>query len=760
MELTERVDVSLIAQLNTLTFHDFKKYYDDYSNHSSKKTDVKSIFKKISTYCQSSIKNNGITKRTYEYSLETIKEKGGRLFCGKSIQGMPKFIRGFLMKHTTDIDAKNCHPVILRYICRKHNICCNNLNFYIENRDKILEKSELTKVDFLVATNNDKKNKKIKDSFFIKYDNELKNIQNSLCSINEYKEIVDSVPEYKKLYNWNGCAINRILCYYEKKILQTAIETIKSLNIEIAALMFDGLMIYGNYYEDNNLLKKIEKTVEQKFKGLNMKWEYKKHCDFFKLNNNIPSEIVLPDYLEKLIENPRDCVIANVVKDFYGKYYKCIDFSKKIWLEFKDRFWQESMVGMRPLIDTKFYDFLKKELDELNDKLNNLQEGSIVYNKIKQKNDILKNITEKCQKTNDKNNIYKELLEKCLDTSFVEKLNKKPYLLPIKKGKIINLKDLSIRERTYEDLFTYECNSDYIELKSDDEKYVEKYFMELFCQNKKIVKIFIDVIKSAISGEKLRFIFFCTGTGRNGKSLLFNLLNEIFNKSMDIVSDLVIINNRFNKSNINTEIEKLDKIRIGYVTELKEEDSLNVESIKRISGNDKMDFRGLNRSNITILPTANLFVLTNELPRCKIDQAIQDRIVIFPFDNVFEINRNFEKEIMEKKDIIFSYILQKGEIKNNFDFPEEMINIKNEYVEDNSQDTLKKFIEDKISIEENKKIKRDDFRREFNNWCKEMSYPIDTRSDRLFSREMKKFNIECVPINGKRYYKNVIFVDQ
>ena len=58
----------------------------------------------------------------------------------------------------------------------------------------------------------------------------------------------------------------------------------------------------------------------------------------------------------------------------------------------------------------------------------------------------------------------------------------------------------------------------------------------------------------------------------------------MFNKSIDIISELVIINSKSGKSNINTEIEKLDKIRIGYVTELKEDDTLNSEMIKKISG--------------------------------------------------------------------------------------------------------------------------------------------------------------------------------
>ena len=61
-------------------------------------------------------------KREYKYSSDTPDNMGGRLYSGNSVQGLPKLIRGFLMKHTTDIDMKNAHPTILLYVCKLHDI--------------------------------------------------------------------------------------------------------------------------------------------------------------------------------------------------------------------------------------------------------------------------------------------------------------------------------------------------------------------------------------------------------------------------------------------------------------------------------------------------------------------------------------------------------------------------------------------------------------------------------------------------------------
>ena len=105
---------------------------------------------------------------------------------------------------------------------------------------------------------------------------EIKQIQKKLAKIGLYAELVESVPE-NKTYNKLGSAINRIMCYYENIILQHAIYIINKKNIEIAILMFDGLMIYGDYYKDDNLIQDITHYVEKQMNGLNMTWTYKEH---------------------------------------------------------------------------------------------------------------------------------------------------------------------------------------------------------------------------------------------------------------------------------------------------------------------------------------------------------------------------------------------------------------------------------------------------------------------------------------------------
>jgi len=94
-----------------------------------------------------------------------------------------------------------------------------------------------------------------------------------------YEEIIKTMPEDKK-FNWNGSSINLIMCYYENKIKnkKSLVLSTKNVPIEMRALMFDGLMVYGNYYDNTELRREIEQQVNEKFKDLDqMIFDFKPH---------------------------------------------------------------------------------------------------------------------------------------------------------------------------------------------------------------------------------------------------------------------------------------------------------------------------------------------------------------------------------------------------------------------------------------------------------------------------------------------------
>ena len=125
----------------------------------------------------------------------------------------------------------------------------------------------------------------------------MKEIKKIITKLTSYKEIVKDVPK-NRLYNWNGSAMNRIMCFYEIKILQVIIEKLNAKGIEICAPMFDGCMPYGIH--DEPLLRELEDAISSEFPGLDMKLTLKAHS----------KEIVMPEDFK-----PEDAAIAGQAGD-------------------------------------------------------------------------------------------------------------------------------------------------------------------------------------------------------------------------------------------------------------------------------------------------------------------------------------------------------------------------------------------------------------------------------------------------------------
>ena len=122
--------------------------------------DMKTWYSILKQFCKTNLKTKRVTKRIYSYSQTTPAGLGGRLFCGGSMQGIWSVYRGLLMYNIgTDIDMKNCHPVLLRYICNLYGIKCPELEYYVNHRDECLAEfpsRTIGKKTYLVATNSDK----------------------------------------------------------------------------------------------------------------------------------------------------------------------------------------------------------------------------------------------------------------------------------------------------------------------------------------------------------------------------------------------------------------------------------------------------------------------------------------------------------------------------------------------------------------------------------------------------------------------------
>ena len=273
VEYDERVNMRMLRYLHSLDGETLKEYYKCGKNKSN--DTFKSQMTALNNYCLSQVE--GMSKRRYTYATN---KSYGRLYS-KGLQGLKKVFRGALCNGImTDVDIINAHPTILVYLCKKHGIPCFILETYVKSRDEILtEMTETTNISredaktlFLVSINEGKPIK-MNFPFFQTYDREMKKIQQKLMELDEYQFILPGITDKTNKY---GTFINLVMCYYENLILQDTVKYLQGQGHEIAVLMFDGLMVYGNHYHDGELLDNINQFIESKWE-YPFKFSYKAH---------------------------------------------------------------------------------------------------------------------------------------------------------------------------------------------------------------------------------------------------------------------------------------------------------------------------------------------------------------------------------------------------------------------------------------------------------------------------------------------------
>jgi P4 family phage/plasmid primase-like protien len=474
--------------------------------------------------------------------------------------------------------------------------------------------------------------------------------------------------------------------------------------------------------------------------------------------NKVLTENSISDALDYAINQQTDNAHAKLFVEVYKDKFVCTDYTRGVYQEFKTNcLWAEN-IGGAPIklklsgeYRDKFIEHQGELLEELKNEDLEEDEKQLINKRIK----VLDGQATKLERVNDKNNILSSIKDIIYDVDFLKDMNKEKMVLPLRGQKVINLQTLEVSERTENHKFNYECDFEYIpELAEEDELWVIKYWEDMFVGKKDTVQAVLDILKSSLIGRPNRYIYFLTGSGRNGKSTLINMLKPSLGRAIDAVSKSVIIQSKA-VSTTTTELEKLDKTRIAYATEFDDQqDTLNMVVIKAVTGGDGIDCRGLYKTNETITPTANLFVPTNNLPRFKVEQSTLDRVIVIPFGAVFEKNNAYEDEVIAKRSQIMSFILNHGRILDKFELSEDMRVAGEEYKND-QEDTLKDFITDRTVKDADESLDRDKFRLAFNEWCSIRRLKHDTSSNNSFTRAMAKHGYAVKSSGTKKRYLGI-----
>ena len=356
---------------------------------------------------------------------------------------------------------------------------------------------------------------------------------------------------------------------------------------------------------------------------------------------------------------------------------------------------------------------------------------------------------------------------KLYDTEFDKKINNISYLLPLKNGRVIDLKTLIVRDRTVDDKFTFECPVSY--LPNSNFKNANKFFMDVMPDEKER-EYLRKSLGYMLTGEvDARAFFIWYGNGSNGKSVILDLLMKILDKYY-VSADKSVFCKTDNKSSGAASphiYALLGKRMIGYSEgETSDNFELNLSVLKQISGDDELSCRGLYKDQITFKSCGKLNFATNNIPRLSKEDAVVNRTRMINFNQEFVEKPTGNQKLKDTQftdnlktiylDEVFSWICQGSKIfyeSRKIIMPETFQEQTDKFI--HQEDSIASFLDNRLEYTKNQKdsIKKNDIFNAYNEYCKEAGLRCQARSI-LFTRlDHKKITLTC--LNGYPVYRGI-----
>ena len=198
----------------------------------------------------------------------------------------------------------------------------------------------------------------------------------------------------------------------------------------------------------------------------------------------------------------------------------------------------------------------------------------------------------------------------------MNKLDPNPYLLCL-NNYVVDFKKNTGSHWQPDDYISKCTNIDYIPLSEikDSESIKEvKTFIEQLFPNEDLRQYMWQHLASTLIGNNDNQTFnIYTGSGRNGKSKLVELMSKMLGEYKAYVPITLVTQKRVGIGNTSSEIVQLMGIRYAVMQEPSKGEVINEGIMKEITGGDPIQGRALFKDTITYIPQYNLVVCTNVL---------------------------------------------------------------------------------------------------------------------------------------------------
>jgi P4 family phage/plasmid primase-like protien len=421
-------------------------------------------------------------------------------------------------------------------------------------------------------------------------------------------------------------------------------------------------------------------------------------------------------------------------------------YNGSVWIKDKINITRKESVSLLADVYLSYQDKINQEITELQKKVINDKDNGL-NDKIKTLSEKRNFILKRTKKLNTRNRIN-NVLDLCSDylPILTHEFDANNDLINLQNG-IYDLKNDNFREHTYKDKFKKIAGATYKEVAFCDQWLL--FLDKIFNKNDDLIYFIQKLCGNWLSGRTdLQNIFFAFGTGANGKSTFFNVMQMILN-GIDDNGNLIDNDGYFTKIKIDTllikkfidntsdyQVAKLQGVRLAIASEIPKNCRLNENLIKDLTGGDSINARHPYGRPFTFCPTQKLVIFGNNKPNVKDStEGFWRRMLLLPFDYTIpkseqkrqsEMLNTFRKELSG----ILNWCLEGWRNYKNQGLmtPDIVTNATKEY--QNETDILSDFFDnnkDDYIINKNDKslhIKAELLYNSYLEWCKKNSEQV------------------------------------
>lgn len=501
---------------------------------------------------------------------------------------------------------------------------------------------------------------------------------------------IKDIKEYWRRFEQNY--MNQKYQYNIKFLKDMAFKDNKSKYKKISELMIIEILtkiidifrqpIYAKKIGDSTISKEIKKIIDadslMNFVSIeNKQWYYYKNHKWILDQEG----------------NQIKMYLKNNILSIFKKYYSnCCETNKNIQNDLNNIKSREA--NQIENTTNNMDDFLNSDLGNFNNEVTTLESErkninqlmlnqSIMEERIKTALRLVTYLEDSAKRAN----LVKELSSEFYDATFYKNLDSNPNIFHCLNG-VFDLDTCEFRDGSPNDMVTISSNNIYIkdEIRFSDPEY-QKYdeelndFLDKILPDNELKEYMMNYWAISLSGKSIKQTCnVCTGTGSNGKTVNFELLEIVFGEYFSTASPALLTKGRNDANAPSPAVANLRGKRLVCCSEPDEKEPIKTGIMKEMTGGDRLVGRHLNMPPIEFRPQHNIFFLCNDKPDIEsTDEGTWRRIRVTPYMSKF---CDLEDEKLKNKK--FKYHFPKdASIKEKFEMWKEVL----------LNDLIKRYIE-------------------------------------------------------------------